>query len=857
MLGAASYRVYRNSVLVDSPTGTTSSSTGLTPSTQYAFQVSAVNSDGEGPKGTAVAATTLALSDTTAPSVPTGVTAAALSTTTIRVNWNASSDTGGSGLAGYRVYRATTLAGTYSQIGSDLSAATLTYSDTTLTGSTTRYYKVLAFDGAGNASAQSTAVNATTRAGSTPGVIRFNPGHYMTVDIGSGGGGLSGWLAQIAALSSEPAIKGVKFAFNWDDIEPTTQGNYNWTILDQIVSACAAAGKTVMLIPAFQYFSGSVINPAGRLPTYVINNNWYYAWNGTGTPAGNLALAVRLDITACMNAFIAAGEAAAARYNSNDAVEMWMIGETALDIPSSTGFTVVNWIARLKAWMTAMRSAWSSTGVRVFTNYLDTDPQMQDLLAHAYSLRITCGGPDNYSRTYQSNPIYTGFNGGIDYRNRMPWASENQRPTGSSGGTDATSAQIYAHNESGALSAGGSTKPNYYVWSRTYQVGGEGETWSGQVLPFIRSIGGASNTVNPYLPTAPVIAATSQSSSSISVTLTTPSSVAGGTASYILERATNAAFTANLVTEATGASIFPRSVTGLSPSTQYYFRARATDGANQSANSSTVSATTSAASSGLYFEDDFTSYPLGTTNASINKSQGGFSWVAGSYLQTVDITSFRGGLDTNRAVEFNFGSGNLAELRWQVASPGYTEMWWSFYLYYPTGAESPNIGSSGVRSGEHPFGGANNKFWRFGDGATHDDDTFMRSGWSTDPTGPGYFGEEDLFPETGGPDGWASPGPVPIGDHVNPFTQGYRGIWRKITLHHKAPTILAPGRGQGNGVMEVFINDALAAGYYVGSQCPPGTRVRNGYMLGFVNGIYVPNTKVYMTKFKSSSTGYV
>ena len=57
--------------------------------------------------------------------------------------------------------------------------------------------------------------------------------------------------------------------------------------------------------------------------------------------------------------------------------------------------------------------------------------------------------------------------------------------------------------------------------------------------------------------------------------------------------------------------------------------------------------------------------------------------------------------------------------------------------------------------------------------------------------------------------------------------------------------------------MEVFINDALAAGYYVGSQCPPGTRVRNGYMLGFVNGIYVPNTKVYMTKFKSSSTGYV
>lgn len=97
-------------------------------------------------------------------------------------------------------------------------------------------------------------------------------------------------------------------------------------------------------------------------------------------------------------------------------------------------------------------------------------------------------------------------------------------------------------------------------------------------------------------PTAPVISAVSTSESAITVSLTTPSTDAGtGVASYTLQRATNSAFTSNLVTEATGLSIFPRSVTGLSASTTYYFRARATDVAgNLGPYSATVSATTSA-----------------------------------------------------------------------------------------------------------------------------------------------------------------------------------------------------------------------------------------------------------------------
>ncbi len=100
--------------------------------------------------------------DTVAPSIPENVAALALSQTAIGLSWSASTDVGGSGIAGYRVYRATTVGGTYTQIGGNLSSSTLSYNDTSLTTGVTRFYRVTAFDGAGNESSASVAVSATT-----------------------------------------------------------------------------------------------------------------------------------------------------------------------------------------------------------------------------------------------------------------------------------------------------------------------------------------------------------------------------------------------------------------------------------------------------------------------------------------------------------------------------------------------------------------------------------------------------------------------------------------------------------------------------------------------------------------------
>ena len=100
-------------------------------------------------------ATTLTPSDTTAPSVPTGLAATATGPDTVDLSWTASSDD--IGVAGYNVYRD----------GSTTPLATVTsgttYTDTGLTASTAYAYTVSAFDAAGNESAQSSAVTATTQ----------------------------------------------------------------------------------------------------------------------------------------------------------------------------------------------------------------------------------------------------------------------------------------------------------------------------------------------------------------------------------------------------------------------------------------------------------------------------------------------------------------------------------------------------------------------------------------------------------------------------------------------------------------------------------------------------------------------
>jgi len=105
------------------------------------------------------------LADTTPPSVPAGVGATALSDTLVRVSWTASTDD--VAVAGYRVF--------HDGVEIGITSGT-TWLDHGLEGATSYSYTVLAFDLAGNESAQSSPANVTTAADTTPPAV---PGHVV------------------------------------------------------------------------------------------------------------------------------------------------------------------------------------------------------------------------------------------------------------------------------------------------------------------------------------------------------------------------------------------------------------------------------------------------------------------------------------------------------------------------------------------------------------------------------------------------------------------------------------------------------------------------------------------------------
>src|SRR5438552_12390134 len=97
--------------------------------------------------------------DRYSPTVPTGLTASSASCSQINLAWTASTDTGGSGLKGYNVYRN----GVFVK---QVAPATST-PDTGLAASTAYSYAVAALDNAGNQSATSIPASASTPACAT------------------------------------------------------------------------------------------------------------------------------------------------------------------------------------------------------------------------------------------------------------------------------------------------------------------------------------------------------------------------------------------------------------------------------------------------------------------------------------------------------------------------------------------------------------------------------------------------------------------------------------------------------------------------------------------------------------------
>src|SRR5262245_40818970 len=103
--GVGAYRVYRDGAILTqvSAPATSLSDTGIAASSTHTYAVSAVDTRGnESARGGSVQESTPACPDLTAPSVPSGLNGTARSCSQIDLSWSASTDTGGSGLHGYK-----------------------------------------------------------------------------------------------------------------------------------------------------------------------------------------------------------------------------------------------------------------------------------------------------------------------------------------------------------------------------------------------------------------------------------------------------------------------------------------------------------------------------------------------------------------------------------------------------------------------------------------------------------------------------------------------------------------------------------------------------------------------------------
>nr|WP_281360154.1 glycoside hydrolase family 6 protein [Isoptericola halotolerans] len=239
-VGVTGYTVLVDGEPAATATSTSATVTGLSPDTNYEVTVTA--RDAAGNVSAASAALTVTTDeatggeDTEAPTVPTGLTAGAVTQSSVALSWSASSDD--TGVAGYRVHRDGDLV-------ADVTATSVT--DTGLTAGTTYSYTVTAYDAAGNSSAASAPLTVTTEDGDV------TPGGGCVVDYSanSWGNGFTGSF--VLTNDSDTAVDGWELTFTFADGQT----------VDQIWSASASqAGPAVTITPAAW---SSTIAPGGSV----------------------------------------------------------------------------------------------------------------------------------------------------------------------------------------------------------------------------------------------------------------------------------------------------------------------------------------------------------------------------------------------------------------------------------------------------------------------------------------------------------------------------------------------------------------------------------------------------------------
>jgi plastocyanin len=168
------------------------------------------------------------INDTAIPAAPTGLTVTPLSSSSLRLNWNASTDTDSNQSAlMYTIYKGGVVATT-------TPAGILTFTDTGLNPNTIYSYTILASDPAGNASTQTSSVTGATwmvgqtgpnTSTTTPTTSTSTPASTTTTTSTM----LTGWLVIPRSLANQLSIAtstASSSPFTWMNGYPMINGNH-------------------------------------------------------------------------------------------------------------------------------------------------------------------------------------------------------------------------------------------------------------------------------------------------------------------------------------------------------------------------------------------------------------------------------------------------------------------------------------------------------------------------------------------------------------------------------------------------------------------------------------------------------
>ena len=189
-VGVKNYNIYRGSngatptlLTTTTTNATTFADTTVTASTPYTYQIYAQDAAGNiGPASNTATVTTPPSTDTTPPTVPTGVAIEQVFSNELDIGWTGSTDTG-TGVSGYKIYRQGPTDSTFVLLATQpgTGAGHNSYVDTTVKPSSTYMYYVTAYDGANNESAPSLVAKGVTPAGPTSATFTFTASGDATI----------------------------------------------------------------------------------------------------------------------------------------------------------------------------------------------------------------------------------------------------------------------------------------------------------------------------------------------------------------------------------------------------------------------------------------------------------------------------------------------------------------------------------------------------------------------------------------------------------------------------------------------------------------------------------------------------